>query len=319
LSVLVDVAPPLPFRSGVVQRRRGRGRRLLEGATPYLYLFPACLFLGFFVYKPLIATFQYSFDNWNLVPSSPRIFVGWSNYSTVLRMPAMWEALGVTGMYILGMLTFGVALPLAIGGLTQQVGQRSRAVYRGLIFVPVLVSPIVAATLWNFLLAPNGGLVNRVLSAFGIGAVNWLVHPDSARAAIVLIAGWKIVGFSALIVSAGLAGINSDYYEASAVDGAKRWQVFRKVTLPLLSPTIVFLVITVVLLSSQIIFPLINSLTQGGPTNSTTDIYYFLYSYGFTSFDVGVASAAAVMFFFLFGSIALGLTRLIDRFSFYDN
>jgi multiple sugar transport system permease protein len=319
LSVLTEIAPSLPFRSGVVERRRGRGRRVLEGATPYLYLVPACFFLGFFVYKPLIATFQYSFDNWNLVPSSPRVFVGWSNYSKVLRLPAMWEALGVTGMYVLGMLVFGVVLPLAIGGLTQQVGSRSRALYRGLIFVPVLVSPIVAATLWNFLLAPNGGLVNRVLSLFGIGAVNWLVHADSARAAIVLIAGWKIVGFSALIVSAGLAAVNADYYEAAAVDGAKRWQVFRKVTLPLLSPTIVFLVITVVLLSSQIIFPLINSLTQGGPTNSTTDIYYFLYSYGFTSFDVGVASAAAVMFFFLFGLIALGLVRLIDRFSFYDN
>jgi multiple sugar transport system permease protein len=317
--MLAEIAPPLPFRSDVVQRRRGRGRRVLGGATPYLYLVPACFFLGFFVYKPLIATFQYSFDNWNLVPSSPRIFVGWSNYSRVLRLPAMWEALGVTGMYILGMLVFGVALPLVIGGLTQQVGARSRAVYRGLIFVPVLVSPVVAATLWNFLLAPNGGLVNRVLSVFGIGSVNWLVHAGSARAAIVLIAGWKIVGFSALIVSAGLAGINADYYEAAAVDGAKRWQVFRKVTLPLLSPTIVFLVIYVMLLSSQIIFPLINSLTQGGPTNSTTDIYYFLYSYGFTSFDVGVASAAAVMFFFLFGLIALGLVRLMDRLSFYDN
>jgi multiple sugar transport system permease protein len=317
--VLTEIAAPSPFRSGVVERRRRRGRRVLAGATPYLYLVPACFFLGVFVYKPLIATFQYSFDSWNLVPSSPRIFVGWSNFSTVLRMPAMWEALGVTGMYILGMLIFGVALPLVIGGLTQQVGSRSRALYRGLIFVPVLVSPIVAATLWNFLLAPNGGLVNRVLSVFGIGSVNWLVHGDTARAAIVLIAGWKIVGFSALIVSAGLAAVNADYYEAAAVDGAKRWQVFRKITLPLLSPTIVFLVITVVLLSSQIIFPLINSLTQGGPTNSTTDIYYFLYSYGFTSFDVGVASAAAVMFFFLFGFIAFGLVRLIDRFSFYDN
>ena len=317
--MLTEIAPPVPFRSGAMQRRRGRGRRVLGRATPYLYLVPACFFLGFFVYKPLVATFQYSFDNWNLVPSSPRIFVGWSNYSKVLRLPAMWEALGVTGIYILGMLVFGVGLPLVIGGLTQQVGARSRAVYRGLIFVPVLVSPIVAATLWNFLLAPNGGLVNRLLSVFGISPINWLVHAGSARAAIVLIAGWKIVGFSALIVSAGLAGINADYYEAAAVDGAKRWQVFRKVTLPLLSPTIVFLVITVVLLSSQIIFPLINSLTQGGPTNSTTDIYYFLYSYGFTSFDVGVASAAAVMFFFLFGFIALGLVRLMDRFSFYDN
>ena len=309
----------MPGRSGVPVARRSRRRAFAGALTPYLYLVPACAVLGTWVYRPLILTFEYSFDNWNLIPSSPRLNVGWSNYHRVLALPQLWQAVGVTVFYIVGMLAFGVLVPVIIGALTQQVSARSRAVYRALIFVPVLVSPIVAATLWNFLLAPNGGLVDRGLSLFGLGSVNWLVQGTTARIAVVFIAGWKIVGFAALIVSAGLAAISPDYYEAAAIDGAGRSQVFRRVTLPLLSPTILFLVITVVLLSSQLIFPLVNSLTQGGPTGATTDIYYFLYTYGFTSFDVGVASAAAVMFFLVFGAAALLLVRLVDRLSFYDN
>lgn len=317
--MLIEAPVPAIVHSNVPVAAPARWRSLLAVVTPYLYLLPACAILGFWVYRPLVLTIEYSFDNWNLVPSSPRLNVGWSNYHKVLDLPQLWQALGVTGIYIAAMLVFGVVLPIVIGALAQQVGARSRAVYRALVFVPVLVSPIVAATLWNFLLAPDGGLVDRLLSFVGLGQENWLIHGSTARFAILFIAGWKIVGFAALIVSAGLAAISPDYYEAAEIDGARGGEVFRRITLPLLSPTIVFLVITVVLLSSQLIFPLINSLTQGGPTGATTDIYFFLFTYGFTSFDVGLASAAAVMFFILFAVVAVVLVRLVDRLSFFDN
>jgi multiple sugar transport system permease protein len=122
-----------------------------------------------------------------------------------------------------------------------------------------------------------------------------------------------------LIVTAGLAAISPEYHEAATVDGASRWQLFRRITLPLLSPTLLFMVITSVLLSSQIIFPLLTSLTQGGPSNATTDIYYLLYTFGFSSFNVGLASATAVLFFIVFGIIAVILVQLLERFSIYDS
>ena len=294
-------------------------RRLLDAATPVLYLLPALAGLVLWVYKPLIQTFQYSFYKWDLLPTNPRVFVGWSNYHRVLTLPQLWSALRTTGIYIVGMLVLAVLVPLVLAVLTQQVGPRARSVYRTLVFVPVLVAPVVAATMWSFMLAPNGGIVGQVLSWFGVGQVNWLQEPGTARLSIVLISGWKLVGVSLLVVSAGLAAISSDYYEAAEIDGATRWQTFREVTVPLLSPTLLFLVMTSVLLSSQIVFPLLNSLTQGGPAGATTDIYYFLYQYGFSSFDVGLASAAAVLFFILFGLVALGCVKLLDRFSFYDN
>lgn len=321
--VLVEVVPPpVPTTPlAVAPRAVGRAvwRRVSGWTTPLLYLVPALAGLVIWVYKPLAQTVQYSFTQWDLLPTNPQRFVGWSNYHRVLALPQLWAALRTTGIFVGGMLVLSVLVPVVLAVLTQQVGARARGVYRAIVFVPVLVSPVVAATMWSYVLAPNGGLADQVLGWFGVHPVNWLADPGSARFSVVMISGWKLLGFSVLIVSAGLAAISGDYYEAAEIDGASRWQAFRSVTLPLLSPTILFLVITSVLLSSQIIFPLLNSLTQGGPAGATTDVYFLLYEYGFSSFDVGLASAAAVLFFLLFGLIALVGVRLLDRFSFYDN
>lgn len=321
--MLVEVAPPPTSTSLLAASPEAAGRavwrKVVDRATPLLYLVPALAGLVIWIYKPLVQTVQYSFFQWDLLPTNPEKFVGWSNYSRVLSMPQLWAALRTTGIFVGGMLVLSVLVPVVLAVLTQQVGPRSRGIYRAIIFVPVLVSPVVAATVWSFVLAPNGGFLDTVLSWFGVHSINWLAEPGTARLSIVMISGWKMLGFSVLIVSAGLAAISGDYYEAAEIDGASRWQAFRSVTLPLLSPTILFMVITSVLLSSQIIFPLLNSLTQGGPAGATTDIYYLLYQYGFSSFDVGLASAAAVLFFLLFGAVALLCVKLLDRFSFYDN
>jgi multiple sugar transport system permease protein len=318
--MLVEIQPRDPSPVALsVPVRRAPFRQSTGRLAPYLYLVPALAGLVLWVYRPLAETFYYSFYNWDLLPTSPRLAVGWSNYRQLARLPALWQAVGTTGVYIAGLIIFGVALPLLIGVVAQNVSPRSRSAYRALIFLPVLVSPVVAATLWEFLLAPSGGLVDTVLGWLGLAQTNWLQQPDTARYAIVAISGWKLLGVSVLVLTAGLAAISPEYSEAAAIDGASRAQVFRQITLPLLSPTLMFMFITAVLFSSQIVFPLINVLTQGGPQGASTDIYYFLYQYGFTSFNVGLASAAAVCFFIAFGVLALICAWLLDRFSFYDN
>jgi multiple sugar transport system permease protein len=318
--MLVEIQPREPSPVALsVPVRRTPVRRSAGRLAPYLYLFPALAGLVLWVYRPLAETFDYSFYNWDLLPTSPRLAVGWSNYKQLSHLPALWQAVGTTGVYIAGLIVFGVGLPLLIGVVAQNVSPRSRSAYRALIFLPVLVSPVVAATLWEFLLAPSGGLVDTVLGWFGLAQTNWLQQPDTAKYAIVAISGWKLLGVSVLVLTAGLAAISPEYSEAAAIDGASRAQVFRRITLPLLSPTLMFMFITAVLFSSQIVFPLINVLTQGGPQGASTDVYYFLYQYGFTSFNVGLASAAAVCFFIAFGVLALICAWLLDRFSFYDN
>jgi multiple sugar transport system permease protein len=299
--------------------RPKRVRRVLSVAEPYLYLLPALVGVGIWTYRPLVQTFQYSFYSWDLLPTAPKLGVGWSNYRQLVHLPALWQAVATSGVFLVGLLLFGLALPVAIGAFAQHVSPRSQTTYRALIFLPVLVSPVVTATIWQFLLSPLGGVVDTVLKWFGLAQTNWLQQPNTARYAIATISGWKVLGISLLIVTAGLAAISSEYYEAAAIDGASRLQIFRRITLPLLSPTLLFMFITVVLLSSQLVFPLVNALTMGGPGNSTTDVYYFLYKYGFQSFDVGLASAAAVCFFLAFGVVALICVRLLERFSFFDN
>jgi multiple sugar transport system permease protein len=311
----VDLAPPGTVEVATVSVPRRLGAR----AEPYLYLAPALIGVLVWIYRPLVETVDYSFYNWNLIATSPKRNVGWSNYSQLFHLSALWQAVGTSGFFMLGLILFGVLLPLLIGAVTENVSARSRSVYRALIFLPVLVSPVVTATVWEFLLAPAGGFIDTVLGWFGFDQTNWLQQPNTAKYAIAAISGWKILGVAVLIVTAGFAAISTEYYEAAAIDGANRRQVFGRITLPLLSPTLLFMFITAVLLSSQIVFPLLNVLTQGGPEGSTTDIYYFLYSYGFSSFNVGLASAAAVCFFIVFGVVAVICIRLLERFSFYDN
>jgi multiple sugar transport system permease protein len=318
--VLVEVIEHRPTAPAVAGRATAsRPRRFVSFSEPYLYLLPAIIGLALWIYRPLVETLDYSFYRWNLLPTAPKVNVGWSNYTVLLHTPALWKAVGTSLFFLVGLLIFGLLLPLGIATIAQHVSPRASTVYRALIFLPVLVSPIVTATLWEFLLSPVGGFVDTVLGWFGFAPTNWLQQLNTARYAIALTSGWKVLGVSVLVITAGLAAISVEYFEAAAVDGANRFQTFRRVTLPLLSPTLLFMFITVVLLSSQIIFPLVNALTQGGPEGSTTDIYYFLYQNGFQSFNVGLASAAAVCFFAVFAVVALVCVRLLDRFSFYDN
>ncbi len=185
--------------------------------------------------------------------------------------------------------------------------------------MPTLVTPIVTATVWLWLLDPTGGPVHKLLHALGIGPDNWFSSPTWALPAIIGITGWQMLGFAVLIVSAGLSGINGDYAAAAATDGASRRQITWRITLPLLSPSLLFLVLMTILLSAQLTFPLIDSLTQGGPDNGTTSVYYLLWQYAFNDFDAGFSAAAGIVFFLVFAAVALVLVKLADRFSFHDN
>jgi multiple sugar transport system permease protein len=194
-----------------------------------------------------------------------------------------------------------------------------RGIYRAIIFAPMLVAPVVVSVVWRWMLHPlHGVLTQAIADLSGADPINWLRSPDLAIWTIVLIAGWKLLGFSVLLFSAGLTNVSQDYLDAAGVDGASRWQLARFITLPLLTPTITFVVLLTVLLSGQWTFPMISVLTQGGPVGTTTSIYYLLWEFGFRSFNVGFSSAAAVLFFSAFGLLAWLFTRLMDRFSFYD-
>ncbi len=286
----------------------------------YLYLLPAFIVIAIWIYWPVITTLQLSFYEWNLLETTPKIWIGLENYQQILTLPELGLALRNTGLYMVGMLPFSVVLPLLIALLIQGVVGRARTIYRTMIFAPMLMAPVVVATIWSWIMNPVGGLLNRTIQALGgPGNIYWFRDGTLAMLAIIVITGWKLLGFSTLIFSAGLASINAEYNDAASVDGATGWQQIRHITLPLMSPTILFMLMLNVLFSSQWTFPLINVLTQGGPRDATTNIYYLLWQFGFKNFNIGLSTAASVIFFTVFGLLALAFVWLSDRLSFYDS
>jgi multiple sugar transport system permease protein len=283
---------------------------------PWLYLAPTALTFLVWIYWPLIDAFRLSFYEWNMLPSAPVKYVGWTN---IFSLSKFWQALRNTGVYIAGLLPIAVILPLAIAIYTADLPPRWRNFYRAVIFVPMIVAPVVAAAIWRWLLDPGHGLVNAALKALGADPVRFLQNPRIAIWTIIVLTGWKLIGFSTLILSAANANINPALIEAARMDGASRWQIIRDIRLPLLISTTLFLVMMTILLGAQWSFSYIHVLTGGGPLGSTTNIYYILWDFGFSSLSVGWSSAAAVILFLGFGTLAFVLFRLIDRYSFHDN
>ncbi|MEV0776459.1 sugar ABC transporter permease [Streptomyces sp. NPDC050428] len=290
-------------------------RRAARAAPPYLYLAPALVMLVVWTYRPLAQTVQLSFHSWNLLPTSPMANVGLANYERLLSTPDLGDSVWRTVLVILGLLPFTVVVPVLVSLLSRRVKGRAGAAYRAMVFAPMLVAPVAGAAVWQWLLDPDSGVVNSALGT----RINWLHDAGPAQIAIILITGWHLVGFAVLVVSAGLTGINPDYASAAQVDGASRGQILRWITLPMLSPTLAFLLLMTVLLSAQWTFPLIDTLTQGGPAESTTTVYYLLWDYGFHSYDAGLGAAAGVIFFIGFVLVAAVLVRLSDRLSHYDD
>lgn len=294
--------PPLPLR-------------IWRAAPPYLFLLPALGCLVVWIYRPLAGALSLSFYSWNLLPTTPKQPVGLANYRRIVTLPDLWHSLLVTVLMTLALMVFTVVLPTVVALRTREVRGRARAVYRALVFAPYLVPPVAGAAVWLYLLDPRSGVVDRLLGS----QINWIHESLPAQAAIVVITGWHLMGFAVLVVTAGLAGIDDEYTAAATLDRASRWQITRWITVPLLSPTLVFLTLMTILLSGLLTFPVIDALTQGGPSSATTNVYYLLWEYGFQTFDTGLASAAGLLFFVAFGVVALGLVRLADRLTFHDS
>lgn len=299
------------FPTPAAARFRRAGQRLV----PYLYLAPALVLLVVWTYRPLVQAFELSTYSWNLLPTQPMKPVGTANYERLLELPAFWDSLGRTGVLILGLLPFTVLLPLLIALAGRRVHGRARTLYHAFVFAPFLVAPVAAAAVWRWLLHPGGGFVGQLLGSDR----NWVYDAETAHTVIIVITGWQLLGFAVLVIWAGLAGISSDYDEAARVDGASPAQIRRWVTMPLLSPTLMFMVLTTVLLSPALTFPLIDSMTQGGPSQATTNIYYLLWDYAFHTFDAGLSAAAGVLLFLGFGVLAGILVWISEKVAFHDD
>lgn len=296
-------------------------RRIPGGVKPYLFLLPAIGLILFWTYKPLLQTLQYSLYKWSMVPGTVPEYVGFENFTKLFRNKDFVPALKNTLIYILGMLPFSIILPLFIAAATQDLNEKAKKIYRAVFFIPMIMAPVAVSIIFQWLLHPSNGLVNHLLQTLGLTGESIAFFADQkfARLMIILISGWKMIGFSTLMFSSALSGIDTQYYEAAKLDGAGSIRRFFDMTLVLLSPTAMLMLMVSVLFSSQWSFAYIDVLTQGGPFATSTNIYYMMYKFAFGDLNVGLCAAAATLFLILFGIIALTMQRLTKKYAFYDN
>lgn len=283
---MAAITSPVPHR----RPWRRRAERWIPG-----YLFAGPVIIWFFVFNfiPITVGLVLSFFQWDILnPPQP---VGLANYVTLINDELFWIAMGNTLYYAVASVFLTAAISL---GLALALNQRLRliAVYRTIFFLPAVTSIVAVSMVWRWLYNTDYGIINFFLSLFGIWPLNWLGEPTLAMPAVILMSVWRSAGFNTIIFLAGLQGVPQEYYEASSLDGAGPWARFRHITLPLLSPSTFFVVITGLINSWQV-FDQVYAMTRGGPLFATTTVVYLVYSNAFEWNKAGYASAMAYVLF----------------------
>ena len=285
-------------------------KHTLRKLRPYAFIAPALIiFLVFSIY-PIVSMIQLSFYEWDLV-SPTKLFVGLKNYSSLFNDPAFYQTLSNTFIYMVLTVGLGVmvAVLLAIF-LNRQT--RVNKIMQSVIFSPYIVSLASVSFLWMWLMNTDFGLINYVLSIFKMGPIDWLGNPKIALFSLVIISVWKTVGYNTIIVLSALQSIPKHLYEAASLDKASRYQVFSKITLPMISPTLFFLTIVNIIASFKV-FDTIQIITQGGPQNSTNTLVYSLYEYGFKFYKIGYASSIGVVLLVIISIFTLVYFKLLSK------
>lgn len=243
--------------------------------------------------------------------------MGLENYKNILTTSEFWRALGNTAEYIVLYIPLMLAAALMIAFLLSRP-HRGVGALRVIYYIPVLTSWVAASLIWKSILAPQYGAMNGILAIFGIEGPGWLLDEKWAMPAIVLVSVWKDMGFFGLILLSGIIGINRSYYEAADIDGAGGFTKFCKITLPLLTPSIFYVVIVAMINSFQL-FPQVMIMTGGGPNGATQVMVERIYQYGFRYYRMGYASAFSWILFVIIMIFTAVQMKGQERWVYYDN
>ncbi|MCB0113983.1 MAG: sugar ABC transporter permease [Caldilineaceae bacterium] len=293
---------------------------LRQQKTLWAYIFMAVTLVFFVLIRwyPTILAFNISFRDWNVFQATGP-WVGIDNYREIWQdlfrqRSAIKAAFINTILYVVWGVPIQLVLGLAVAMLLNQI-RRFSGFFRTAYFIPYVTSAVAVAFVWNWLYAPQTGLINQVLTAVGLPMQSFLRTPDQALGSITAVAIWQGLGFAVIIFLAGLQQIPDIYYEAARIDGADSWNLFWKITLPLLNPVIVYLAVLQTI-SFLRLFALVQNMSPqgtGGPLNSTTTVVLEVYKEGFSSYNMGYAAALTVILFFVILLITIVQLRFLTK------
>ncbi len=271
----------------------------LEYMRPYGYVAPAMAFLSVFFFYPIVYMVYLSFQDWSLLNLSEMDGVGLDNFKTLLTDSDFRQVLGNTVVYTFFTVVLSVVIAF-FAALWMNKKSRIFAVAQGAVFSPHIISLVSVSMLWLWVMDPQYGLLNALLETLGFPPYTWLTATDSALPSLILVSVWKVIGYNTLVFIAGLQSIPKELYEASALDRSPAWRTLFKITIPMLSPTIFFLLVISTISSFQV-FDTIYIMTQGGPVNSTNMLVFYIYEQGMDFYNGGISSAASVILLLLVG------------------
>jgi multiple sugar transport system permease protein len=302
-----DAAESRP--ADTVGRERGPVERPLRAPTYWPFVVPAIVVVLGVIVFPWVFTVWMSLNEWKV--GAPTTYVGLANYLRLPKDPRFVDAVWTTLLYTV----LSVVLPVILGTFSAVVFHARfplRGFLRGIFILPMMATPVAIALVWTMMFHPQLGVLNYLLSLVGIPPQLWVFHPGTVIPSLVLVETWQWTPLVMLIVLGGLAAIPSEPYESAMIDGASVWQVFRYITLPLITPFL-FIAAMVRMIDAVKSFDIIFAITQGGPGSASETINLYLYSVAFVYYDVGYASAIAVVFFVLIVALAAGLLVLRQR------
>lgn len=283
-----------------------RPSRLGDLKVALMFLAPGLIGLGVFFLWPMVRGVYLSFTEFNLL--RPAKFVGLQNYIDMVHDDVFWNSIIVTFEYVLINITLQTVLALLLAVLLQRFTRS--IVIRGVMLLPYVIANVVVALVWYWMADYTLGIINEFIDMIGLDRIAFFGSDTWAMPTIAFINVWRHLGYTALLIFAGLQTIPKDVYEASTLDGAGEWKTFWKITFPLLRPVLAFVLVITVTGSFQI-FDTIAVTTGGGPINATRAINFYIYEKAFGTFDFGYASAMAVVLLIFLTIIALAQMKFL--------
>lgn len=280
-----------------------------QAVLPYLMVSPATFFLLVFTVYPVFNLIYLSFFKYNLI--SAKSFVGVKNYRDILFVrDDFLVALKNTALFSLAHVAFLMIFALLFAAWLQR-DTKLNNIAQTAIFTPHLIAMLSCSMIWSWLMDEQG-ILNTVLAVFGLPALRWLNSSSTALLSIVIISVWKSVGYYALVLVASLKAIPGEIYEAADLDNASGFSKFINITIPMLSPQLLFLLIMITINSFKV-FDAVKVLTEGGPGDSTNVLAYYIYNMAFNNFKVGYAAAAGTVLIVILGTLTALYFKVLNK------
>jgi len=278
-----------------------------ESAVAWLFIFPSLVGFTVFYAYPALRGIYISLTDWDLLTDPA--FIGLENYTTLFQDEDFWNALLVTVKYVLFNIPLQTALAVVLAVMMDRLTKS--ILVRGALLLPWLLPNVVVGLLFLWLLDTRIGIVNAAIQALGFSSIPFLGSVELALPSIAGINIWRHLGYTALLIFAGLQTIPKSVYEAASIDGADELRAFWHITLPLLRPVLVFVMVTSLIGSFQI-FDTVAITTQGGPVNATEVMNWFIFEHAFERFNMGYATTASIVLFFILVFISIVQLRVFS-------